>query len=68
MATGKPKRTQRLVPPGAVYFFERVDRKPFTPDQAQALWCTALGHREHTSQGFGRVVPGIWQPKDQPTC
>lgn len=56
-----PKPTARMVPPGAVYFFERVDGRSFAEAQARALWLAALGTRAH--EGFGRVVPGTWQPK-----
>jgi CRISPR-associated protein Cmr3 len=49
-----------MVPPGAVYFFERADGKPFGEAEAEALWLTALGAR--TEEGFGRVVPGVWRP------
>jgi CRISPR-associated protein Cmr3 len=61
MARGAPKPTSRMVPPGAVYFFERVDRRPFAEAEARALWLAALGAR--TGEGFGRVVPGTWNPK-----
>jgi CRISPR-associated protein Cmr3 len=60
MAKGEPKPTSRMVPPGAVYFFERADGKPFGEAEAKALWLTALGTR--TDEGFGRVVPGVWRP------
>jgi CRISPR-associated protein Cmr3 len=60
MATGTPKPTSRMVPPGAVYFFERADGKPFGEADANSLWLAALGTR--TDEGFGRVVPGIWSP------
>jgi CRISPR-associated protein Cmr3 len=61
---GAPRATSRLVPPGAVYFFTRAGERPapFTADDAQALWLAALGGR--TREGFGRVVPGIWNPED----
>jgi CRISPR-associated protein Cmr3 len=61
---GAPRATSRLVPPGAVYFFTRAGERPapFTADDAQALWLAALGGR--TGEGFGRVVPGIWNPED----
>jgi|KBSSwiStaDraftv2_1062776.scaffolds.fasta_scaffold18996_4 CRISPR-associated protein Cmr3 len=61
---GAPRATSRLVPPGAVYFFERVgdQPKPFAAAEGEALWLAALGGR--TKEGFGRVVPGIWNPKD----
>lgn len=60
MARGEPKPTARMVPPGAVYFFERSDGKPFGEAAAKALWLAALGTR--TNEGFGRVVPGVWSP------
>ena len=60
---GAPKETSRLVPPGAVFFFERVDGRLFDRDDAHKLWLAALGGR--TDEGFGRVVPGIWDPKEQ---
>jgi CRISPR-associated protein Cmr3 len=60
---GAPRSTSRLVQPGAVYFFERAMKDgTFTTDDAEALWLAALGGR--TDEGFGRVVPGIWNPKD----
>jgi CRISPR-associated protein Cmr3 len=66
---GAPRSTSRLVPPGAVYFFERADGQPFAADDAQKLWLAPLGTHDdegfgRTSSGFGRVVPGIWNPKD----
>lgn len=59
MAKGIPKPTARMVPPGAVYFFERGDQKTFNANDARALWLYAVGGR--TTEGFGRIVPGIWQ-------
>ena len=55
---GAPKETQRLVQPGAVYFFERVNGAPFTGEDAKKLWLTAIGAR--TNEGFGLVAPGVW--------
>ncbi len=60
MAAGQPKPTSRMVPPGAVYFFERADGEPFTEQDARRLWLAKLGAR--TAEGFGRVVPGTWFP------
>lgn len=60
MAKGEPKPTSRMVPPGAVYFFERADGQPFGEAEAKSLWLTAVGTR--TNEGFGRVVPGVWSP------
>jgi CRISPR-associated protein Cmr3 len=61
MAKGEPKPTARMVPPGAVYFFEHADGRPFGEAEAKSLWLTAIGTR--TGEGFGRVVPGVWQLK-----
>ena len=61
MARRRPKPTTRLVPPGAVYFFERTDGKPFKWRDASGLWLAALGDR--VDEGFGRVVPAIWTPQ-----
>jgi CRISPR-associated protein Cmr3 len=58
---GAPKPTSRMVPPGAVYFFERCDGNLFDETAARALWLAALGQR--TDEGFGRVVPGVWSPR-----
>lgn len=56
---GAPKPTSRMVAPGAVYFFERTDGKPFVEADARALWLAAMGTR--TDEGFGRVVAGVWR-------
>lgn len=58
MVKNEPKSISRMVPPGSVYFFERADGKPFNKADAKALWLYALGER--TNEGFGRIVPGIW--------
>ncbi len=60
MAANAPKPTSRMVAPGAVYFFERTDGRPFDEVDARSLWLGALGTR--TDEGFGRVVPGVWSP------
>jgi len=60
IAKGEPKPTSRMVPPGAVYFFERADGQPFEEAEAKSLWLAALGTR--TDEGFGRIVPGVWRP------
>lgn len=60
MVKNGPKPTSRMVAPGAVYFFERADGQPFDESHARALWLAAFGTR--TAEGFGRVVPGIWNP------
>ncbi len=61
MAANAPKPTSRMVAPGAVYFFERTDGKPFGEADARSLWLAALGAR--TDEGFGRVVAGVWSPR-----
>lgn len=61
MAASVPKPTSRMVAPGAVYFFERTDGRPFDEADACSLWLSALGDR--TNEGFGRVVPGVWRPE-----
>jgi len=58
---GAPKPTLRTVPPGTVYFFERLDGRPFDDADARCLWLAAVGDRGE--QGFGRVVPGVWRPR-----
>lgn len=60
LVAGGPKPTSRLVPPGAVYFFERLDKRPFDEADAKALWLAEVGDRTH--EGFGHVVPGVWSP------
>jgi len=60
MAIGAPKPTSRMVAPGAVYFFERTDGRPFGEADVSSLWLAALGTR--TDEGFGRIVPGLWSP------
>lgn len=60
MAAGAPKATSRVVPAGAVYFFERLDGRPFGEIDARGLWLAPFGAR--TDEGFGRVVPGTWNP------
>jgi CRISPR-associated protein Cmr3 len=63
MATGRPKPTTRLVPPGAVYHLVRADGAAFTCAEAERLWLAALGGR--TREGFGRFVPGVWHPQEE---
>lgn len=62
MANHRAKNTDRFAPPGAVYFLERADGGVFGRAEAEALWLAAVGGR--TEEGFGRVAPGVWQPKD----
>lgn len=60
MASGEPKATSSMVPPGAVYFFESADGQSFDESEAKLLWLAAIGTR--TNEGFGRIVPGVWRP------
>jgi CRISPR-associated protein Cmr3 len=66
LVTGKPKRTDRMVPPGSVFFVERADGRPFDVEDARKLWLCAIGGR--TQEGFGRIVPGIWHPSRPDPC
>ncbi|MFQ5744782.1 MAG: type III-B CRISPR module-associated Cmr3 family protein, partial [Acidobacteriota bacterium] len=61
MAASAPKSTSRMVPPSAVYFFEREDGRQFGESEARTLWLGALGSR--TQEGFGRMLPGVWSPR-----
>ncbi len=61
MVAGQPRPTRRMVPPGAVYFFERVDGRNFSRADAEALWGARWG--AHRDDGLGRVVPGVWLPQ-----
>jgi len=64
MAAGTPKPTSRMVAPGGVYFFDRMDGKPFDETHARSLWLAALGARR--DEGFGRVAPGVWRKRSNP--
>ncbi|MCL6607019.1 MAG: type III-B CRISPR module-associated protein Cmr3 [Geminicoccaceae bacterium] len=66
LVTGRPKRTDRMVPPGSVFFVERADGRPFDAEDARKLWLSAIGGR--TEEGFGRIVPGIWHPSRPDPC
>lgn len=59
---GAPKQTSRLVPPGSVYFLENVGGT-VAKAEMEALWLAAIGRR--TNEGFGRIVPGIWNRTDR---
>ncbi len=63
MVAGAPKPVSRLVAPGAVYFFERTDGGRFGEAEARALWLAAVGSR--TEEGYGHVVPGVWNPNQK---
>ena len=61
LASRGAKKTDRLVPAGAVYFFERDDGQPFDQSAVTALWMAQIGGR--TKDGFGCVVPGVWNSR-----
>jgi CRISPR-associated protein Cmr3 len=58
MVANRPKAVSRMVPSGSVYFLERTDGGRFGEIEARALWLAAVGSR--TEEGYGRVVPGVW--------
>lgn len=58
IAHNRPKPVRRMVAPGAVYFFEPEDGRELNADVARKLWLAAMG--QHTHEGFGTVVPGVW--------
>lgn len=60
LARSEPKRTERLVPPGSVYFMERVGGGTFSADDARNLWLRGFGKK--LEDGFGRFVAGTWNP------
>jgi CRISPR-associated protein Cmr3 len=61
MKERRPKPTRRLVPAGAVYFFQKIDRAPFAAGEMAGLWLQALGKQGDRDEGFGRVVAGPWE-------
>lgn len=64
MVQRAPKPTSCMVAPGATYFFEYESGAPFTGTEANKLWLASIGSR--TGEGFGRVVPGVWDPDRSP--
>ncbi|KYG01467.1 hypothetical protein BE21_06055 [Sorangium cellulosum] len=61
MAEGRPKPTLSLVPPGAVYFFEKASGAAFSASELRSCWLQAIGAR--TNEGLGRVVAGRWDAR-----
>ena len=59
---GEPRPTRRLVPPGAVYFIEKLGGAEFDVEELRRLWLVPLGL--HAEDGLGRIVPGLWRPED----
>jgi CRISPR-associated protein Cmr3 len=62
LARNAAKRTDRLVAPGAVYHLVKQGGSVFSGEEARALWLVSLGER--VEEGYGRIVPGLWQPKE----
>jgi CRISPR-associated protein Cmr3 len=60
MANRRPRPTRRLVPAGAVYFFQRTDRSGFSESDFKALWLAPWGGAAR--DGLGLVAPGRWDP------
>ena len=60
MVRCEARPTRRLVPAGSVYFFERVDGCDFTA--LSTLWLAPWGAGRE--EGLGRVLPGLWNPKE----
>ena len=55
---GKAMRTtQRLVPAGAVYWFDILENK--TGAELQEHWLTSISD-ERNNDGFGLILPGVW--------
>lgn len=63
LAKQQPKATRKLVPPGAVYWFEIVQPQTLTVEQLQALWLSSLCDApQDRRDGFGLALPAAWQP------
>jgi len=58
-----PRKTRRLVPAGAVYFFTKENGAPFRQDELRALWLCRWGL--DTDEGLGLALPGVWSPKSK---
>jgi CRISPR-associated protein Cmr3 len=66
LAAQRPRAGRKLVPAGAVYWFEIVG-KPSTDDLA-ALWLASLcDHPQDRRDGFGLALPAAWDPTPSPT-
>lgn len=59
LAAKRPKALWRLVPAGAVYWFEV--RGGWQPDTIEKLWLSSLcSDPQARRDGFGLVLPGVW--------
>lgn len=56
----RPRPTWRLVRAGAVYFFQKCNKAPFSVPERQALWMAEIG--QQAVDGLGRVLPAVWNP------
>lgn len=63
MARRVPRPTRRLVPAGAVYFFQRRGGGLFRPEDFRALWLASWG--TGCEEGLGLVLPGAWNPSPE---
>ncbi|MHB8165788.1 MAG: type III-B CRISPR module-associated Cmr3 family protein [Sulfuricella sp.] len=62
MAARKAKAVRRLVPAGAVYWFDVIGKAP--AGWVEALWLSSISDNENKQDckdGFGLVLPGIWK-------
>lgn len=60
MAQRRPRATRRLVAPGSVFYFERLNGAPFQAAERQRLWLSSWGQMQ--DEGCGLWVAGPWQP------
>lgn len=56
---GRPRPTDRLVAPGAVYVFHKASGRPFEPAELKRAWLASWGAR--TKEGFGRFLAAAWK-------
>jgi CRISPR-associated protein Cmr3 len=58
LAAWKPRAIRRMIPAGAVYWFEVLEGK----EHLQQLWLQPISDRQQDrNDGFGLVLPGIWE-------
>jgi CRISPR-associated protein Cmr3 len=59
MEARRPKRTDRTVPAGSVYYLECLHDSYISASDIGALWLAAIGRRQ--GEGFGRFVPAVYE-------
>ncbi len=59
LAEGQPRQTRKLVPAGAVYWFQILGNADVK--DLQALWLASISDLR-SRDGFGLVLPSPWQP------